>query len=89
MTTETAAETTISFSKLKIWRKIHKVSDLAQASKIFRDSVGERGASTMPDGLLFNDKGEQVAHISYNGKVWAGAEYEPNAVPLYVPTYES
>jgi hypothetical protein len=88
MTTGSDADKAISFSKLKIWRKAHSVSDLEKASKIFRDAVGDRGASTMPNGLLYNDKGEQVAYISYNGKVWAGTEYDPNAVPLYVPSYD-
>jgi hypothetical protein len=88
MTTGSDADKAISFSKLKIWRKAHSVSDLAKASKIFRDAVGDRGASTMPNGLLYNDQGEQVAYISYNGKVWAGTEYDPNAAPLYVPSYE-
>jgi hypothetical protein len=88
MTTGSDADKAISFSKLKIWRKAHSVSDLAKASKIFRDAVGDRGASMMPNGLLYNEKGEQVAYISYNGKVWAGTEYDPNAVPLYVPSYD-
>lgn len=50
----------------------HEVADLAEASKLYgqvRDEADE-GASTFPNGIVKED-GKQVAHISYNGRVWA------------------
>lgn len=87
MTNAVEAAPAITFSKLKIWRKAHSVSDMAQASKAYRDSVGDRGASMMPNGLLLDQHDRQVGYVSYNGKIWAGTEYDPEAVPLYVPTF--
>jgi hypothetical protein len=29
--------------------------------------------------------GKIVAHVSYNGRVWAGTEWTPGATPLYDP----
>jgi hypothetical protein len=86
MTTQGDAETGISFSKLKIGRKTHRVSDMAEASRIFRASVGDRGASAMPDGILLNDDGKQVGHVSYNGRVWKGVHYVAGADALYCPS---
>jgi hypothetical protein len=79
----------ISVTKLKIGRDAHQVTSLAEASRIFSDSVGDRGSSVMPNGKLYDAKGKQVAYISYNGKVWPGKSYETEAKPLYVPSYGS
>jgi hypothetical protein len=87
MTTVTAANQKISISKLKIGRKAYKVSDIAEASKIYEASIGDRGSSEMPYGLLFNDAGEKVAYISYNGRVWQGNENTSGDEPLYCPSW--
>ncbi|NTF18107.1 hypothetical protein G6L37_06790 [Agrobacterium rubi] len=76
---------TISFSKLKIGRKSHRVSDMAEAVRLFEEARGEKGSSVMPDGLLFDDTGVQVAYISYNGRIWAGTDYVAGADCLYPP----
>lgn len=49
-----------------------------------RDASGE-GASIVPSAKVYDGNGNQVAHISYNGRVWPGAEWSPGIVPLYDP----
>ncbi len=71
---------------LKIGRKAYPVASYEQASEMFsaaRDRSG-LGSSDVPNGRIFSGA-EQVAYISYNGKVWAGSTYQPAAVPLFVP----
>jgi len=78
-------DTQISFSKLKIGRRTHRVSDMEEASRLFEEARGDKGSSVMPNGLLFNDSGEQVAYISYNGRIWPGKDYVAGADCLYPP----
>ena len=62
------------------------VADLAAASRRYaelRDASLE-GASTWPDGLI-NDYGCNIAHISYNARVWPMGEFKPGTEPLYDP----
>jgi hypothetical protein len=62
------------------------VSDFAEASAIYsqlRDESDE-GASTWPTGLI-NNYGMNVAHISYNGRVWEPGPWEPGDKPIYDP----
>lgn len=47
------------------------VADLAEASRIYsiaRDGSHE-GASTWPEGGVYRE-GQQIARVSYNGRVW-------------------
>lgn len=63
------------------------VSSFAEASEIFcraRDAYGE-GARKTPSPLIRNARGEVIAHISYNGRVWAGQSWVTGAVPLFCP----
>lgn len=67
--------------------KRYPVSSYAEASAIFcaaRDKFGE-GASETPLPQISNARGEVVARISYNGRVWAGAEYFAGAELLFCP----
>jgi hypothetical protein len=62
------------------------VASYAEASAAVRKFIGTRGSSQCPRGMgLISDGGKIVAHVSYNGRVWAGGEYVPGAPLLYDP----
>jgi hypothetical protein len=62
------------------------VTSYEEASKAVRKFIGNKGASQCPRGMgLIADGGQIVAHVSYNGRVWAGREWVSGAVPLYDP----
>lgn len=70
---------------LEIGRKRFEVSNLEEASRMFcvaRDRSG-KGASQTPTPKIVDEHGAQIGYISYNGRVWAGTAYVPDAVPLY------
>lgn len=68
---------------MQIGRKHYPVASLADASAKFcaaRDKSGF-GASRTPTPRIFEGD-KQIAYISYNGRVWAGSTYQPDATPL-------
>lgn len=70
---------------LEIGSKQFQISSLAEASRMFsaaRDEFGE-GASRTPSPLIVDEHGVVIGYISYNGRVWAGTSYVPNAQLLY------
>ncbi len=67
------------------------VASYREASEAVRSFIGTRGASQCPRNMgLIADGGKIVARVSYNGRVWAGAEWKPGdpSVPLYDPRKE-
>lgn len=70
---------------LKVGRRLFQVASFEEASRMFcaaRDKAGE-GASRTPSPQIVDERGEVIAHVSYNGRVWAGASYVADAAPLY------
>jgi len=72
---------------LEIRKRRYPVASLADASAMFcaaRDKAGT-GASRTPTPLIYDGAGEQIAYISYNGRVWAGSprDWAPDRTPLY------
>jgi len=70
---------------LEIGRKRFQIASFEEASRMFcaaRDKMGE-GASCTPCPIIIDERGEVVGHVSYNGRVWAGATYVAHAAPLY------
>jgi hypothetical protein len=68
-----------------IGAKRFPVTTLADASALFcktRDAFGE-GASKTPQCKVVDQRGEVVARISYNGRIWPNAEWFDGMVPLY------
>jgi hypothetical protein len=67
------------------------VKDYAEASGIveeLREQHMEQGLgnSTFPRMTIVNlESCETVAHVSWNGKVWPGEQWTPDAKPLYEP----
>jgi hypothetical protein len=71
---------------LKIGRRAYSVPSYADASRMFcaaRDKSG-LGASRVPTPLIYDANGQQVAYVSYNGRVWAGSprDWQPGRTPL-------
>lgn len=71
--------------------KFHEVAGYDAASAKFRaeqERIGYRGPSDRTvyprQGVLFVD-GEVVAHVSQNGRVWAGSEWATTSELLYSP----
>jgi hypothetical protein len=70
---------------LEIGRKRFQVASFEEASRMFcaaRDKAGE-GASRTPTPKIVDEAGIIIGHVSYNGRVWAGASYVADAQPLY------
>jgi hypothetical protein len=71
---------------LKFGRKSVPVASLAEASAAYsaaREASG-KGGSKWPSGIVF-EGGRAVAHVSYNGRVWAkpSRDWTPGDVPLF------
>ena len=70
---------------LELGRLRFQIASFEQASRMFclaRDKSGE-GASRTPSLHIVDESGEVIAHLSYNGRVWAGASYKYGSLPLY------
>jgi hypothetical protein len=70
---------------LEIGRKRFQIASFEEASCMFcmaRDKMGE-GASRTPSPKIVDERGEVIGHVSYNGRVWAGATYVAGASPLF------
>lgn len=70
--------------------KRYPVPSLEEASRRYafvRDRCGE-GASTISSAPILDAAGNQVAYISYNGKVWAGRAEEWVAFSGKAPIYD-
>ncbi len=72
---------------MKVGKKTYPVADFATASQLTnaaRDRSGV-GANRFTNPLLFDKTGKQVAYVSYNGRVWAGAprDWAPDRQPLF------
>jgi hypothetical protein len=70
---------------LQVGSRRYPVASFEQASQMFctaRDVHGEGGSKT-PSPLIVDDAGEIIGHVSYNGRVWPGAEWSADAAPLY------
>jgi hypothetical protein len=65
------------------------VASYQEASEAVRKFIGNKPSSMVPTSKtgLIADGGEIVAHVSYNGRVWAGrpTDWKPGTVPLYDP----
>ncbi|HTR86214.1 MAG TPA: hypothetical protein VMI56_17150 [Reyranella sp.] len=71
---------------IRVGRKSYPVADYAEASRMVeaaRDRSGV-GVSHFPDALIFEGDA-LVAHVSYNGRVWAGhpRAWKPGDAPLF------
>lgn len=59
---------------------------LKETSQVYRETIDRLGlgASQTPSCEILDGE-TVVAHVSYNGRVWAGAKWISGATPLYDP----
>lgn len=71
----------------RVGRRQFKVQSLGQVSAAYRDLLTKMdlGSSQAPRCLIVDGAGTIHAHVSYNGRVWAGEVYHYGAQPLYTP----
>lgn len=62
-------------------RKTVKIKSFQEASQVCRDYIEERGmgGGNWSGGQILNEDKEQIAYVSYNGRVW---DMEGNEIPL-------
>lgn len=72
---------------VKVGRAKYPFQGAAHASQAYRDTIDrlDLGASQTPPCYIIDSSGTKVGHISYNGKVWAGAEWQSGDEPVYNP----
>jgi hypothetical protein len=60
-------------------RKV-KVSSLHEASVVCGKFIDKNdlGSGNWTGGRIFDETGKQIAHVSYNGRVWEGIENPPH-----------
>lgn len=73
---------------LRVGTKLYEVASFEHASKMFekaRDAALARGIdpAKLHGQMIVDDTGRVIANVSYNGRVWPGADYQRDAVPLY------
>lgn len=71
---------------LQIGQRRYQVASFEQASDMFctaRDASGLGASEIEERALIVSNTGVILAHVSYNGRVWAGPEYVADATPLY------
>lgn len=61
--------------------------DFETTEAVYRKRIGNRGASTAPICWLFDEAGNQIGHLSYNGRAWTGAPWDWSAdkEPVWSP----
>lgn len=70
---------------LQVGNTRYEVESLEHASVMFcaaRDKSGF-GASGTPVVTVVSDGGQEIARISYNGRVWPAGDWRTDATPLY------
>ena len=72
---------------LKVGHKLYQVASYQQASEMFcraRDAA-DCGASEICSQPIVDEAGQDIAYVSYNGRVWPGSakNWKPDAIPLY------
>ena len=57
-----------------------EVNSYTAASKVVREYIDENNLGSKEfSGGSIKHNGKVIAHVSYNGRVWAGAKYDPKA----------
>ena len=68
-------------------RRRQKIKDIVEASKTCLAYIAgyELGSGNWNGGDVFDERGQKVASVSYNGVVWPPGKWSPGVVPLYKP----
>lgn len=75
------------FAKIGNSRTIHPVPNLAHASRCYvaMCEAMNLGSTDAPACRILDESGTVIAHVSFNGRVWPGAEWNEGSAPLYDP----
>ena len=68
----------------KVYGTVRTFEEASKKYSFARDEA-QLGSSELPKAKLVDESGKVVAHVSYNGKVWAGETYKSGQEPLYNP----
>lgn len=70
-----------------VGKTTYPASTVQQVSAAYTATINRLGlgASEAPPCRIVDERGKIVFHVSYNGKVWKGAEWKPGDKPVYVP----
>lgn len=71
----------------RVGRTTYPVTSWQQVSTAYRRTIEtlDLGASQAPRCEIVDMRGNVIAHVAYNGRVFPGRTYEPGATPLYEP----
>lgn len=72
--------------RLVVQNRTFPVQSLSDASTRYQRFRGTRGASVVGEGMVYDDHGVLVARVSYNGRVWPAAKWQPGMQPILEAT---
>lgn len=64
------------------WQDLEAQLDALQRAYIDARVASGEGASTFAQGEIFDESGQSLAVVSYNGRLWDGGRWKPGKVPL-------
>ena len=66
--------------------KAVEVSSFKEASQVCKDFIerNDLGSGNWAGGLILDNNGNAIAHVSYNGRVWEGKEYTLDAKEIKI-----
>lgn len=76
------------FQAVRIGRRMFPFTTCEEVSAAYRATI-ERlglGGSKTPPCVILNHLGQPTGRVSYNGRVWRGAEWASGDKPIYDPT---
>jgi len=66
------------------------IKTLNEASAFYRNFLDENGFGARDGGICYIYHGNKVVpRVSYNGRVWDGENYQPNATPIFDPAAQN
>lgn len=76
---------------VRIGSSVAPFQGLEHVSRSYRQFVSALnvGSSRAPSCVIETSGGVVVGRVSYNGRVWEGGEYTPDADLLYCPSVEA
>jgi hypothetical protein len=71
----------------RVGKKSLPMHSWEQVSDAYRSTIAALGvgASKAPRCVIVDNAGRVVAHVSYNGRVWAGEAWQPDTKPIFDP----
>jgi hypothetical protein len=76
------------FQTVRIGRRTFPFTTCEDVSRAYRATIDRLGlgGSKTPPCVILNASGQPTGRVSYNGRVWRGAEWQSGDTPIYDPT---